>query len=302
MQVSICIATYKRDLLLKRLLVALNLLEFNKIPEPTLEIIVVDNDQMGTAKEVCHEIEKFSKWPIIYDIEPDKGVAHARNRTIARASSTSDFIAIIDDDEEPAPSWLEALLVAQEMYQAGIVQGPVKGLLQEDAPQWVSKGHFFESKQIKTGHLLDAAFTNNVLVRAHLLKSLDPVFDVRFNVKGSEDSYLFMKLRRDGAKIIWCDNAIVYEAIPVSRTNFQWLVKRNFWGYSSFSLFEKELYPSPKIQLFRALKGCALLGLGLARLLPSMLMGKHKRYAACFNMAQGLGTLAGLVGHQGDWQ
>lgn len=302
MQVSVCIATYQRNLLLERLLTALQHQTFEKITPPQIEIIVADNDRSGGAKSVCERLQAASRWPIHYDIEPAKGVTHARNRTITNASAESDFIAIIDDDEEPAADWLEALLLAQQQHQADVVQGPVQTTFEETVPSWVEKGQFFEPRRLETGHLLDTAFTNNVLVRAKLLKALDPVFDDRFAVKGAEDSYLFMKLRKDGAKIVWCQDAVVCESIPSSRTNFKWLLERNFWGWSSFSLFEKELYPSFVIQSKRAIKGVALVGIGTATLLPAALMGKHKLYGACFNVARGAGTLAGLLGRQGDWQ
>ena len=302
MQISICIATYKRPLLLNRLLSALECLKFEKVPRPGIEIIVVDNDPEASAEQVCKKLQSTSKWQIRYSIETSKGVTHARNRSIANASAASDFIAMIDDDEYPHHSWLEELLLTQAQYQADVVTGPVFPIFEDDVPEWVKKGHFFDPKDQPTGQSLPAAFTGNVLARLGLLKSSDKAFDDRFATKGSEDSYLFMRLRKTGAKIIWSQEAIAYESIPGSRTNLAWLLQRSYWGYSSYSLFEKEIYPSRKVQIIRAVKGVALLGQGMVTLLPAGFAGKHRFYGSCINVARGLGTLSGLLGLQGNWR
>ena len=51
MTCSICIATYKRPILLKKLLESLFAQKVSE--EISLEIIVVDNDAKETAKEIC---------------------------------------------------------------------------------------------------------------------------------------------------------------------------------------------------------------------------------------------------------
>lgn len=297
MLVSICIITYQRPQGLRRLLEGLDRLDFNKIDPPNLEIIVIDNDLSGSAYQLCKEIESNFRWILKYGIEPQRGISYARNRAIASVSEDADFIATIDDDEVPEPYWLEQLLLVQQEYNADVVTGPVIARFeQDDIPEWVKKGKFFDQSRHSTGQPMKVAFTNNVMVRAEIFRKLDKVFDDRFAVTGGEDSHLFMRLYRDGAKIIWADEAIVYEWVPKSRTKLTWLLRRNFHGWSAQSLLERELYPSLKVQAIRLAKGSGLILFGILGLLPSLIRGKAAAIAAILNICRGAGTFAGFWG------
>lgn len=300
--VSICISTFKRPEGLTRLLAGISALEFRKVPPPDIEIIVVDNDAAGSARKICDQARNLFKGTLIYDIEPQQGVSYARNRTVAKASKIADFIVFIDDDEVPDVLWLDELLVAQKQYGADVVAGPVHPQFQADSiPKWIEQGEFFAPPSHPTGTVLNAAFTNNVMVKATLVRQLDVVFDPRFAIKGAEDTYFFMRLRKLGAIIIWTNEAIVHESIPSSRTTLGWLLERGFWGWSSYSLFEKELFPSFKHQLLRFIKGIVLIVTGVLASLPGLFLGRHRLYKAVLNIYRGVGTLSGLFGIQGDW-
>ncbi|NJK36305.1 MAG: glycosyltransferase family 2 protein [Oscillatoriales cyanobacterium RM1_1_9] len=302
MLVSICIATYKRPDQLKCLLEGLNRLTFGKIEIPDIELIIVDNDFSGSAQQLCEEFEAKFAGRLRYDIEIEKGVTYARNRTIKNISQDSDFIAIMDDDEVPDPSWLEELLAVQSQYNADIVTGPVIPQFEDKStPDWVTKGKFFEPLSQATGSPMNVAFTNNVLVRSKILQQLDPVFDNRLASKAAEDTHLFMRLYKSGYRIVWANEAIVREWIPESRTNVKWLMERAYWGWSSYSLFERELYPSVKVQAVRLIKGCGLIAVGILRSVPAMLQGKHSFVQELLNIYRGLGTLSGVFGIQGKW-
>jgi succinoglycan biosynthesis protein ExoM len=301
--VSICVATYKRPDGLKRLLDGINQLTFKKIKPPNIEVIVVDNDFLGSARDFCESMKADFQWTLKYDVEPIQGVTYARNKTIANISEHSDFIAIIDDDEVPEPNWIEELLLVQEEYKVDIVAGRVNAHFEEnDVPEWVKKGNFFEPKHFPTGHQRQTAFTNNVLIRTQILDQLEPIFDERYAIKGSEDTHLFMRLHKAGNKIVWANEAVVTEWIPKSRTNLKWILERAYWGWSSYSLFERDLYPSTKLQLIRFFKGVALMIVGIILMIPAILRGKFALAQALLNLYRGAGTFAGLLGLQGDWQ
>jgi succinoglycan biosynthesis protein ExoM len=220
MLVAVCVASYKRPEGLKRLLEGLNQLSFSQIETPEIAVIVVDNDANGSAKVVCDKQLPEFKWSLQYSIETTRGISFARNHAIAEALSISnhvDFIAFIDDDEVPEPTWLDKLLLTQQEHQADIVTGPVlPRFLKSDVPNWVVKGKFFEPKRYPTGHILQTAFTNNVLIKATILRQLDTIFDESFALTGGEDSHFFMRLYRSGHKFVWADEAIVVEWIPQS--------------------------------------------------------------------------------------
>jgi succinoglycan biosynthesis protein ExoM len=303
MHISICISTYKRPEGLARLLHGINSLVFEKNPPPTIEVVVADNDADRSAAALCDNLRETLQWPLVYGIEPQKGVSYARNRSVQLASPKADFIVFIDDDEVPDPHCLDELLAGQQTYQADVVAGPVHPYFSDGSavPSWVLKGGFFEPANHPTGMVLNAAFTNNVLVNAAFLRALDLPFDPRFAIKGSEDTHLFMRLRQQGAKIVWVNEAIVVEHIPPERTTLKWLLERGFWGWSSYSLFERELFPSVKTQLLRLVKGCFLVLAGLLALIPGLFLGRHKLYWAVLTTYRGIGSLSGLVGIQGNW-
>ena len=297
MQVSICIITYKRPQGLKRLLQGLNQLTFHKVAKPNIEVVIVDNDISDTAEQVCREIEADFHWLLKTEVESQKGITYARNKAIACASADSEFIAIIDDDEVPEPSWLDELLFVQQKYDADVVAGSIIPHFQEqNAPEWAVKGGFFARSRYKTGEQRHVACSGNVLVSAAIFRQFDPVFDHRFAITGGEDSNFFMRAHQAGYKIVWADEAIVYDWIPQSRINTKWILQRGYRGWATHSLIEKELYPSFKVQAMRMIKGLTLIGIGLAKFIPALLRGKHVWVNSLLYLSRGMGTLAGLLG------
>lgn len=296
MLVSICIITYQRPEGLRQLLNAIERLEFQRIAPPEIEVVVIDNDLAGSACEFCDRIKSEFKWPLTCGIESQRGISYARNHAIAAANLATDFLAAIDDDEVPEPQWLEELLLVQQQYQADVVAGPVLPRFAPDAPSWVEKGGFFDLPRFKTGESIRVAFAGNVLVRANILKKLEKPFDERFALTGGEDSDLFMRLYQAGYKMVWADEAIVYESIPTTRTTKKYILQRGYRSWSTHSLLERELYPSFPVQAIRVVKGLGLIAIGLLQLIPSLFLGEHAIVKALRFIYRGGGTIAGLLG------
>ena len=99
--ISVCIATYRRPALLKKLLLSLINQETNK--EFSFTINVADNDDRRSAEPVVRELNSNGQ-DISYAVEPRQNISLARNKSISLA--TGDYIATIDDDLYADSRWL----------------------------------------------------------------------------------------------------------------------------------------------------------------------------------------------------
>ena len=175
-RVAVCVVTFRRPLALRRLLNALGELTFAGKP-PDVRVIVIDNDADGSARATCDEAARALEWPVEYHIEPRRGIPFARNTAVAKAGDDVDFVAFVDDDEEPAAEWLAELLRTRAQYDADVVTGPVVRRIEGDAPAWVVQS--LQLRRHPTGHRLPNAGTGNVLVRAEVFRSMEDLFDER---------------------------------------------------------------------------------------------------------------------------
>jgi succinoglycan biosynthesis protein ExoM len=222
--ISICVCTFRRPDGLFRLLRSLGHLD----PEtPAYEVIVVDNDAAMSAEPVVHRA-RAEGLSARYVVEPVRGIARARNRSLEAA--TGAFVAFIDDDEEADPAWLVRLWneVKRKEDDGGI--GPVIPRFSRGTPRWIIEGRFFERPRLPTGTVLVAwqARTGNALIRREALKALPGPFDERYALTGGEDADLFARLIGRGCRLIAVDQAVVYEHVPPNRTTWRWLLQRRF--------------------------------------------------------------------------
>jgi succinoglycan biosynthesis protein ExoM len=227
LRLVVCLATCLRPQGLLRLLQGLANSEFDE-PAPHVEIVVIDNDAAGSARDVCESARDWFPFQLHYAIEKRRGIPQARNAALAIAMPISDFIAFTDDDVEPTSGWLAELLRVQSRYDADVVAGPNPPRFLEQPPEWIVAGGFLESARRETGTLRPTAATNNVLIRRSVLDDMDRLFDERRGLQGGEDSEFFKRVVARGHEIIWADDAVVYECIPASRTTRRWLVRRAY--------------------------------------------------------------------------
>ncbi len=295
MQVAVCVITYQRPEGLARLLDGLNRLAFSGDP-PAVRCIVVDNDPADTAREVCDRIRPDFRWKLDCHLEPRRGIPFARNRAVACALDDADFVAFIDDDEVPAPSWLQELLDAQRRYSADVVTGPMVRRFLSEVPAWLAKSRFFEVPRYPTGTELPAAMTSNVLARAEAFRAVEGPFDEGRALTGGSDTHCFRRIHRAGFRIVWSDESVVYEYVPASRATLSWLLQRAYRLGNNWSLIELDLQPCWATRgriLFRSPERVAR---GLVLLVAGLVMGRLGLARALYNFCYAAGLIAGLVG------
>ncbi len=295
MKTVICMATFRRPEGLARLLEGLNVLEV-PAESPEIELVVVDNDTEGSGRETCDRLRATIRWPVSYYIESHRGIASARNKALASVDPTADWIAFIDDDEVPAPNWLVELFRVQRKFDAAVVTGPVLPHFEDDAPDWVRKGGFFDPPRHETGHRLNDSATNNVLFRADIVRGMDRHFDVRFGLTGGEDAHFFRRVALAGHKIVWAASGVVHESVPNSRTTAKWLILRLFRAGNSSTAIELDLFPGVRTLALSMTKGLVWVLIGLALTPWGLVSGRANLVKAVRYLAFGVGRLAGLAG------
>jgi succinoglycan biosynthesis protein ExoM len=222
MHISICVCTYRRPALLERLLEELVRQETHGLF--TYSVVVVDNDPEQSASAVTVGLAQQHPIPIAYHAEPERGIARARNRAVQ--SAQGDFVAFIDDDEQPIREWLLLLFLACTQRGVDGVLGPVKPHFDTEPPRWISRGRFYERADYPTGSVIDGGQgrTGNVLLRRNLFRPGELAFRPEF-VTG-EDQDFFRRRIAEGRVFIWCSEAIAYETVPPTRWTRSYIVRK----------------------------------------------------------------------------
>jgi len=234
------VLTFQRPTGLRRAVDAIGRLETPSDGSVSLEAVVVDNDVAGSARAVVEVAAADFPIPLGYVIESVRGIPQARNRAVAIATERgADLIGFIDDDEEPQPDWLARMLEVRERTGADVVAGRYQPVFERPPPRWMVDGRFFEPVRYRSGDIISwtHARTSGVLISTTKLPAGGQPFDERLQLTGGSDTDFFRRIQRDGGKIVWCDEGVVIEHVPESRSSWRWLVKRKYRVGNNQSLF-----------------------------------------------------------------
>jgi GT2 family glycosyltransferase len=236
----IAIPTFRRPKGLEQLLVAIANLE----TAANVRILVADND--AKRREGIAVVERLQssgyRWTVDAFAVEERGIAQARNALVERALAHAfDVLAMVDDDEWPDASWLDAFLRVAAETGADALHGAVIPEFERLPGRWAKHCYGFAPLRGDTGPVPMIHGTANVLLRRSVFAKLSPpYFDSRFALSGGEDKNFFTRLKLAGARFAWADKAVVHAAMPVSRSNPGWAVKRAFRvGNSDMRVFLK---------------------------------------------------------------
>jgi succinoglycan biosynthesis protein ExoM len=260
-----------------------------------VRIVVVDNDPDESAGDVLRSVEL--PFPLETAVEKEPGIPFARERSVQLAWD-DDALIFVDDDEIAPPGWLETLLGAWESSGADVVTGPVRGLLPPDAPDWARHSDVFDSTgKHRTGDVLDKAYTNNTLVAQRVYHAVTPAFHPAFRFTGSSDLHFFLQVHRAGFRIVWCEEAVIEEKVPLSRTSVRWLIRRAFRSGSGDTISRRLIRPGAGSFLYAGLLATARVASGFGYLAGGIVLAR-KRYLlkGLRRVFSGIGSFAGLIG------
>ncbi len=224
-EVTIAIPTFRRPRGLGKALEALAQLETSH----AVRVLVADNDsEKREGFEICQRLTCGYRWPLDAIVVEARGIAQNRNALVETAlqGKTMEYIAMFDDDEWPAPGWLDALIDVQRATGADAVAGSVVREF-ETSPNALARccdGN--TDVRGKTGPAPEIDSTANVLLRRECFEA--ERFDPAFALTGGEDRDFFTRLARTGKRFAFADEAIVHAFVPASRASLTWCLKRAY--------------------------------------------------------------------------
>ena len=293
--IVIAIPTYKRPIMVRKLILSIADLKIDKTLIKSISIIVVDNDIERTAEETINKliVETKGIYKLYYSNYAVKGLSNVRNELLRNSFELSpDFIVFIDDDEFVTREWLNELLKTIINNHADVARGPVFAELDNNIPDniacWFKRENFPDNLKLNT------LTTGNLILRTSSLKKFNVWFDNRFNKTGSEDSNFGIQLLKKGATIYWSAKAITYETIPEKRANIKWLINRSYRVASTYSYFLK-LEKQYLNLLKKIIVSFIYVIIGFCAL-TLMLTPIKLKYWGILKLYEGLGGLSGLVG------
>ena len=244
--VTVSICTWNRARLLAGTLEQMRKL---RIPDGfEWELLVVNNNCTDETEDV---LRKYSAMlPLRTFLEPNQGLAHARNRAVEAARGG--MIVWTDDDVLVDPGWLEAYVGAASRWAgAGVFGGPIEVAFEAGIPQWLREswgtfGSAYGARDFGPDQFaLDAKtvpFGANFAVRTDVQRRYG--FDAslgrrKTELLGGEDTVLLRRMLAEGLEGRWVPAARVRHVIPPSRVSEKYL-QRFFYCQGQLSARQME--------------------------------------------------------------
>jgi glycosyltransferase involved in cell wall biosynthesis len=305
--VTIIIPTFRRSSLLQKCLVSC--LRQIDIDPLSIEILVVDNSTEGSAATIVSETAYASAWNIRYVHEPSPGISNARNAGLSNAKGK--FIAFIDDDEIVDERWLANLLKTQIKSDADVVFGPVMPMMPSsrgDLCELSLENLLTHSVEHPSGTEIASKLlvpfwardrrayprlaSGNFLIRRQSPNVSSLRFDPRLGQTGGEDDLFFNQMLVDGARFVWCAEAVAWEHVPPERLSLRYAIMRGFSGGQGASRIPMLLRPKrPALTVLSMIVALVQVPTFATLAAVNALTGSPRRYHYLIRMASAVGKL-----------
>jgi succinoglycan biosynthesis protein ExoM len=295
--VAIAICTYKRNDLLTRLLEAVLICAERVRSRAAIGVVIVDDTKEGLARPVAEAFAERFELGLQYRISGQQNISLARNLAVETALDMGAWVAMTDDDCEPPPQWLEALLDLQQRTGADTVTGRMVRRVPEGSPRWIIEQPFLELgvEERAEAAPMESAATFNSMLSSEWLKAHPQIrFDPAMGVIGGEDVVFFRSARAAELTIRFSERGFVYENEPAERTTFGYQLYVYFWHGNSAasSCIESGMKPW---RMF--VHGAASLARAVARPVARLLHGETPQLR--FTLAQVLHAVGKMLGTLG---
>ncbi|MFV0281414.1 MAG: glycosyltransferase family 2 protein [Rhodoblastus sp.] len=239
---SLVVCTFHREKLLGRALESV--FAQNVAPGFDLEIVVVDNSDAATARATVTNLAAAAPFPLRFVEAHPPNISVARNAGVAAARGKA--IAFLDDDQELAPGWLDAVGTALGDLPQDAFFGAVEPDFEAHARPTAMARQLFSRKHGAPRGAELVAFgpqktrgmalaTNNSIFRRAALPRDGRMFDLAFGNGGGEDYDLICRMQRAGARFGWLPDARAREFVPAARCAPAYLRRRFFAGGQAYA-------------------------------------------------------------------
>lgn len=230
---ALCVCTAKRPHDLQRLLQAIARAELAPLAPLRLRLLVVDNAPGGETERILSVAAPALPMPVTLEVEPVRGISHARNRAVDAALALgAELLAFVDDDDTPQPDWLVQLVAVWRRTGAAIVFGGSRHPPDAPIPRCLKGLAQFRPSQldvIGADGLPRGIATCNVLLARPLLehfRARGEVFSTAMNAGG--DLEFFVRVRQAGFAMATAPASVVELGWQPERYSVRGVLYRRF--------------------------------------------------------------------------
>ena len=263
-------------------------------------ILVIDNDAEASARPVVTGISAATPIAVDYVVEPRPGIAAARNRALDAAGDT-DLLVFLDDDERPTDAWLSPLIETWSTTGAAAVMGRVVSVFPSRPDPWVEAGEFFRRRRLATGTSIEVGAAGNLLLDLPAVRRLGVRFDERLGLGAGEDSLFTRRLVGAGGLMVWCDESVATDHVPVERMTRRWVLERARSHGNTEAVVELLLAHGPRqraiVRVRSGIRGAVRVVAGCARFAVGVVLRSLRHQARGLRTAyRGIGIASAALG------
>jgi glycosyltransferase involved in cell wall biosynthesis len=191
-----------------------------------LSVRLILDQELDEAYRATFAAATASGLALSHRVTPSLGPPAARNVLIGwLLEEPPDAFVFLDDDEVPAPDWLQQLLDLWQRYPDDILTGPLLAR-SEHRSFLLRHGAFGRLRGLKSGEVAPDAYIHNTLVPIAVARRLGPSFDTRLTVCTGSDAAWFRSAARAGFIIRYFPELVVYEPLTREQQKLGIVVRR----------------------------------------------------------------------------